>query len=304
MSVFGILLVIGVIAAKTGVLPEDSLGVLSRLLVKIIMPCYIFTIVSATSVTPGDIAASAGFVGGALIQYLLLFAVGVATARLFKLKETTSNIHIACATFGNMGLLGLPLFQASVTSKYGIVCISVFILIEQFLVWTVGVYFCSAHIKQKSFFGNLKGAVNPVSIAMLLGLVFSLMGWRLPSLLSETVSGLGSTNKYLTFVYLGAMISCINIKSMFSKATLYVYILLKMLVLPLIVYVAAKQFLNPEAAFILMILTGLPSAVSPSLVSRNTGSDYEYATECLFLSTAISIGTIPLVTYIGLNLLK
>ena len=38
--------------------------------------------------------------------------------------------------------------------------------------------------------------------------------------------------------------------------------------------------------------------------SRNTGSDYEYATECLFLSTAISIGTIPLVTYIGLNLLK
>lgn len=303
MAMFGLLLLVGIAAVRLRVLTADSLGTLSMLITRILLPCYIFSMVSATAVTLADLQATGSFLWGILCKYALLLGVAVLVAKAYRLPMRTANIHIACATFGNMGLVGVPLFEHSVTSTYGRTCVSVYLLIEQMIVWTLCVYLCDRHNRTGvSFLAGLKKAINPVSVAMLLGVLFSFTGWRLPTLLEQTVTGVGSTSKYLTFIYLGAMICCIDLRQMVRKPTLYLLMLGKLLVVPLALYLVVRLFAGPEAALILMIIAGLPCAVVPSLVARTNGADYAYATESLFLTTACSIFTVPLITWVALQL--
>lgn len=303
MAMFGLLLVVGIAAIRFRVLTADSLGTLSMLITRILLPCYIFSMVSATAVTLADLRATGSFLAGVACKYALLLGAAVLVAWLFRLPERTGNIHIACATFGNMGLVGVPLFEHSITSVYGRTCVSVYLLIEQMIVWTLCIHLCDRHNRAGvSLLAGLKKAINPVSVAMVLGVVFSFTGWRLPGLLEQTISGVGSTSKYLTFIYLGAMVCCIDPKRMVRKPTLYLLLAGKLLVVPLALYLLARPFAGPEAALILMIIAGLPCAVVPSLIARTNGADYAYATESLFLSTACSIFTVPLITWLALHL--
>lgn len=167
MGLFVIYLLAGVILIKTKVLSSEMLEAISRFVVKMALPILVFV-----NITDGVeketlthsvliLFITAGF-------YFFMFFCGFGMTKLFHLKGDRAGIYQAMSMFGNVGFMGIPIIT-SIFPKNGILYISVFTIIDQFMLWTLGVKFTTPQGEGKF---NPKKLVNPATVAILLAVFF------------------------------------------------------------------------------------------------------------------------------------
>lgn len=295
VTIFAILMTIGFISAKTTVLTKNGLDDLSRLIVRIILPALIFSIV-AKGVTVEEFLISGRFALCVVLCYCLLILNGILISKLFRLNGKTANVFIALAAFGNMGFMGIPLILEIFKDPVAQVCISVFTLVDMALLWTLGVYLCSRHKENSNSWNAVKNMVNPTTVA--LSIAFTIMFFKipLPDLLMDTISGIGGTAKYLTLIYLGGSLAFVSVRKTIKKPSIFAITVIKMLILPVIVYYFLGFLLPQIPRTILTLIVGLPSMTTVAMIAKAYQSDDEFATEIIFVTTLASIITIPMVS--------
>ena len=296
--IFSILMVIGFIAAKTSVLTKDVLNALSKLIVKLILPALIFSIIASSGVTAQEFLISGRFAFGVVLCYALLIPAGIVMSKLCKLEGKTANIFVALTTFGNMGFMGIPLIQAIFKEPVAQVCISIYTIVDMALLWTFGVYLCSRHQQNSNPLSAVRNMVNPTTVALLIAFIIMILKIPVPDLLLSTISGIGNTSKYLTLMYLGGSLAYVSVNKLINKPSIFVLMIVKMLIMPIIVYFLLGFFLPQIPRTILTIIVGLPSMTTVAMTATAYQSDVEYATEVIFVTTIASIVTIPMVSII------
>lgn len=290
------LMAIGFLAAKLNIITKETLTHLSNIIVKIILPALIFSVVAGSGVQPDDFLISGRFALGVLMCYSLLFISAFLMSKVCMLKGETKNVFIALASFGNMGFMGIPLIQSIFQEPVTQVCISVYTIIDMALLWTVGVYLCSRHQKNTSAISAAKNMVNPTTIALLTAFILLMLRVPIPRLITETISGIGSTSKYLTLMYLGASLAYVSAKNLYKRPSIFALTGIKMIILPVLVYFLLGFFITGIPRSILTLIVGLPSMTTVAMVAAAYKSDEKYATEVIFVTTLASMFTIPLVS--------
>ncbi len=293
--VFAILMAIGFIAVKAKALTKDALNALSKLIVLIILPALIFSIIAGSGVTVNDFLANGAFAIGVALCYTLLILSGIVMSRLLKLEGKTANIYMSLATFGNMGFMGIPLLLGIFTDPVVQVCIAVYTVIDMALLWTYGVYLCSRHQDQANPMSAIKNIVNPTTVVLAIAVIVMAVRFPVPALIMSTISGVGNTSKYLTLIYIGGVLAYVSLGKIATKSNILVLTIVKMLALPVIVFILLGFFLPDEPRTILTLIVGLPGMTTIAMFSANYESDTEYATEIIFVTTLASLVTIPLV---------
>ena len=296
--VFAILMTIGFIAVLTKVFTKESLNALSKLIVKIILPALIFSIVAGSGVTLSDFLGRGRFAIAVVLIFALLFSVGVLLSKFAGLKDKSANVFIVLMMFGNMGFMGIPLIQELFKDPSSNVCISVYTIIDMSLLWTLGVYYCSRHQKSSNSLGALKNMINPTTVALTVAFVIMLLKISMPDLLMDTIAGIGGTSKYLTLIYIGGAMAFVSVKKVIKKPSILLFPIVKMLIIPVLVYLISGFFLKQIDRSILTIIAGLPSMTTIAMVASAYKSDDEYATEIIFVTTIASLLTIPAVSII------
>ena len=72
-----------------------------------------------------------------------------------------------------------------------------------------------------------------------------------------------------------------------------------MIILPIVLFVVLGILNFPqEVAATLTLLTGLPTVTALAMMANVNGSDGDYATGAVFITTVSSLVTLPLVSYI------
>lgn len=296
--IFAILMSIGFIAAKTSIITKDALSVLSRIIVRIILPALIFSIIASSGVTAKDFLISGRFAIGVILGFIILISAGTVMSKLCKLEDKAANVFVALSTFGNMGFMGIPLIQAIFKEPVAQVCISVYTVIDMALLWTFGVYLCSRHQKNSKTSGAVRNMINPTTVALIIGFVIMIFKIPIPHLLMDTISGVGGTSKYLTLIYLGGALAYVSIGKLIKKPSIIVLTIVKMLIIPIITYYLSGFLLPQIPRMILSIIIGLPSMTTVVMIATTYQSDDEYATEVIFATTLASLFTIPLVSFV------
>ena len=293
--IFAILMAIGFIAVKAKALTKDALNALSKLIVMIILPALIFSIMAGSGVTINDFLNNGAFAIGVALCYTLLIISGIVMSRLLKLEGKTANIYMSLATFGNMGFMGIPLLLGIFSDPVVQVCIAVYTVIDMALLWTYGVYLCSRHQDSSNPLSAIKNMVNPTTVALLIGFIIMAVKLPVPGLLMSTITGIGNTSKYLTLIYIGGVLAYVSLAKVSTKSNILVLTAVKMLALPVIVFILLGFFLPLEQRTILTLIVGLPGMTTVAMIASNYQSDVEYATEIIFVTTLASLVTIPLV---------
>ena len=147
----------------------------------------------------------------------------------------------------------------------------------------------------------LQNFLNPslVGIVIALGLLY--FDVQLPAPVLTTIQGLGDCSRYLALLYLGALLATMPVLSMLMKPHVYFLIVLKMTILPVLVYFVAGFFFNDVVCLLLATIVSLPPMVAITMMARTYGGDERVAAETVFVSTIACLGTIPLVQFfIGL----
>ncbi|HBE40140.1 MAG TPA: hypothetical protein DDW27_02885, partial [Bacteroidales bacterium] len=194
--ILAIVVLIGAIAARFKVLTPESKDMLSKVIFNISLPLMLFTNFLKLGATPRLIANSMTVlaVSGIIILFLLL--LGWTLTRIFKIKDREAAVFKTHSMFGNTIFLGFPLITALYGAE-GLLYATMFQLISNILMWTVGVVVLS-HGNGVSWKKSILRVLNPNTIATLVGLVFFLFSIRLPEILVKPLSELGSANTWLS----------------------------------------------------------------------------------------------------------
>ena len=297
IGIFLILIIFGILAVKFGILDEHSLGSVSKLVMRMALPAYIF-INTAEGATRQGLAESLMVIPLAIALYLMLFLLSLLLEKVFHLKGNRGHVFRAIVMFGNVGFMGIPLV-VELYPDTALLYISLFTILDQGLFWTYGVSLTKpvSEQKEKISLKNLKNLLSPALVAIVGATVLVLLNIHLPKLLTTTLSKLGTASMPLSLLYIGGMLSMTDVRKVLRCGELYAEIGLKMLVLPIVFFLVMKLCQVPtDMAGTMTFLTGLPAINMVAMLSKNNGSDGDYAVCAVMMTTLACLVTLPLVS--------
>lgn len=297
IGIFLILIIFGILAVKFGILDEHSLGSVSKLVMRMALPAYIF-INTAEGATRQGLAESLLVIPLAIALYLMLFLLSLLLEKVFRLKGNRGHVFRAIVMFGNVGFMGIPLV-VELYPDTALLYISLFTILDQGLFWTYGVSLTKpvSDQKEKISLKNLKNLLSPALVAILGATVLVLLNVHLPKILTTTLSKLGTASMPLSLLYIGGMLSMTDVRKVLRCGELYAEIGLKMLVLPIVFFLVMKLCQVPaDMAGTMTFLTGLPAINMVAMLSKNNGSDGDYAVCAVMMTTLACLVTLPLVS--------
>ena len=289
VMVLFIIMMVGFYAKKKKFLNNTVDKGLSELLINITLPFMI--------VTSFNIKYEAAMVNNAqkillysfLIHISLLF---ISKILFFKFPNNKQQVFRFITIFCNVGFMGYPVLE-SIYGGIGVFYAAIFNIPFNLLVWTVGVMIYTG---EKDFKSMRKAMANPALIAVFIGLILFVFSIRLPLPIETSLKLVGSTTTPISMIIIGSMLAEMQFKNIFSDASIYYATFVRLLIVPMIIYVVLKFLKVDEFLLnICVILQAMPAAVTTAIIAEKYGGDSLLASQCVFITTIISVITIPIV---------
>lgn len=294
IGLFVIYMIMGVLLVKTKVLNERGIAGVSAVVIKLALPLLIFTN-TLHGVTRTVLFQTWPLLVLAALLYGLLLALGTVAASLFHLQAPRRQVFEAVSLFGNVGFMGIPILTSLFPSR-GMLYVAVFSIVDQLMLWTVGIKLTSG----ERF--NWHKLISPATVGIALALLMILVGVQLPPYLDGALSKVGATATPLALIYLGAVFAGLQIRRYLKCRELYGLVLYKMLILPLLIFMALQFVPIPASMrFTLMVLTGMPAMSAIVMLAKHAGSDGDYAVGAVFVTTIAAIFTLPIICWIAVQ---
>jgi predicted permease len=298
--ILAIVVLIGVIAAKLKVLTIDSKDMLSKVIFNISLPLMLFTNFLKLDATPRLVANSfiVLSVSGFVIFFMLL--AGWTATKIFNIKGREAAVFKAHSMFGNTIFLGFPLITA-LYGVEGLLYASMYQLVSTIIMWTAGVVILTSG-DGRSWNKSISRVLNPNTIATLLGLIFFVFSIKLPALIVKPLSELGSANTWLSMLYIGAMLVLADVGGLLGRKSLYIISINRLIIVPAILIsafavITAMFGLSHDkmVASVIILEASMPCMASVVIMAKELGADDHLAVGNVFVSTIISILTLPMV---------
>jgi predicted permease len=298
--ILAIVVLIGVIAAKLNVLTIDSKDMLSKVIFNISLPLMLFTNFLKLDATPRLLANSFTVlsVSGVVIFFMLL--AGWSVTKLFNIKGREAAVFKAHSMFGNTIFLGFPLITA-LYGVEGLLYASMYQLVSTIIMWTAGVVILTQG-DGRSWKKSISRVLNPNTIATLLGLLFFIFSIKLPALIVKPLSELGSANTWLSMLYIGAMLVLADVGGLLGRKSLYIISVNRLIIVPAILITAFAAITamfglshDKMVASVIILEASMPCMASVVIMAKELGADDHLAVGNVFVSTIISILTLPMV---------
>ncbi len=300
----------GFAAGKKNILPQDSQKHMSTLIIKITTPFLIFTTMGNYSFTHETLKNGVFIFILGVVFILFAGFIALGPCKLMGIKDKAKNIYIAQSMFGNVIFMAYPLLEA-MYGKTGILYAIFYNLSNDAILWSLGVYLFNRH-NANSWKENLKHLINPNTLAFAGGLLLiavksmfkvdDISAYNIVwDVFYDTFNGLGRTTIYLSMVFIGLLLAntkISSIKDVISRARYLILSLFKLLIVPIIAILFFKLTNNYFDAFVKIIVVlqlAMPASTVVSALALEYDSDYNAATESIFVSTLLSIFTLPII---------
>lgn len=286
-----VLILVGVLLRRIGLLTESGCRTLSSLLINVILPCNTVRAFMSGADKGADFARNCLLMVGisALIQIITAVGNRFLFARFPREKRSVLSYGMICS---NSSFVGLPIAEG-LFGGIGAMYTSVFQIPLRFIMWTSGLSLFT-DISHKDALKKL--ACHPCVIAVFAGLLLMVLPVELPDFLTSSISALSSCTTPVSMLVIGSILALVPIRGLFSLPVLY-FTALRLMVFPLLVYVLLLPFhLNRLLVDICVLMTAMPAGSTTSILANQYDCDAVFASEIVFTSTLFSIVTIPLLS--------
>lgn len=221
--------------------------------------------------------------------------VGILIAIPFFRKDKNGVIYKFGISYGNMGYMALPLCEAMLGSE-GVFYCSIGMASFNIISFIHGVWLMTKGTQQKGF--ELKKIIlNPGVIAVLIGLPLFITGVKLPSVCMSSITHISNLMTPLAMVFLGTYIANTDLKTIFKTPQNYLASFLKLVVLPVIMFLIFKLFgISGNLLTACVISAAAPSANNTVMFAAKYGKDTAVASKEVAFCSLFSVVTIPVMT--------
>ncbi len=293
MFVFFTLIAIGFVAQRIKLLSNTAIDAMSSMVVRLILPCMVCTTVVNGATIEGVFSKIPFFVCSFLMIGILL-VIAFVSSKLMRMRPPTSYINMAVIGFPNTGFIGYPLLLA-MFPETGALAVAVYVIVDQVTFWSIVPVLTKPQISLKEI--SLRKLINPPFISLLIGLILISLNIHPSNVAWNTITDVGSTSKFFALIYIGADIGRKGFKSIVKRPKVFLTIPIKLIFAPVVVFFVLKALgvLTSEELLMITTLSMLPSMVVVCMLAAQNGSDDEYATAGLIVTTLCSMITMPIV---------
>lgn len=286
-----LMILMGYVIVKTGLLSGDDSKVISKIVLYLIVPCVIVNAFQVDYTSEKVKELLLVFAASVLLQIVLLAAVWI-TGKLLKLNEVeTTSIY-----YSNSGNLIVPIVTF-VLGKEWVLYGCVFMSVQLVFLWTHGKNVLSR--EGKLDWRKIVFNINMISV--FIGIILFFTKIRLPGILNQTLSSVGSMIGPASMIVTGMLIAEMSLKEIFKNGRVYFISFLRLIVVPVISLILLKisGLVNghPDGKKLLLIVflaVITPSASTVTQMCQVYGNDSKYASAINVMTTLLSIVTMPL----------
>lgn len=283
-------IILGYILVKMKQIDKHSNQILSSLVANVFSPALIIgSVFSKSSINNNEIVIEAIFYG--IILYIFYLIFNSILFKFIKFNQNESNIFKLSLIFANTAFIGYPILK----SIFGELSIFIFSLVHlsfNILLFSYGANLLSKS-KQKELF-SIKQLLSPGFLCSIVAIILYFSKVSCPEPVYEFLNTLGNVSIPLSMIVIGATLGFVDIKEVLKNKNVYFITFIKLIILPIITSLFVK--ILPCQEFIKQLLvfsTILPSGSMVVILSNKYNNNYSLATATVFLSTLLSIITIP-----------
>ena len=293
MITLSCLVAVGYAAGKLGYLGGDFDRQLSRLVINITCPALILS--SAMTGTLPDRRYILPLLAISVVTYVVLAAVAFLLPRYLTHKKDDEGAIGFALMFGNVGFMGYPVV-ASIFGYEAVFYAAVLNVVNTFTVFTVGTILITGKSEVgKARFEKKVLYSTPMLSAYLTMLIVALEIDNIPGAVSQPLTMLGNITVPAALLIIGSSMSQLPLRSLIGNMTVYLTTALRLVVLPLGVYYLTKMLGFPDFVVnINTVVIAMPVATYGTILCLKYEKDTTMITEATFITTLLSMLTIPL----------
>ncbi len=304
IAILGILVLIGIIASKTGIIAGPVKDGLAKIIINITLPLLVLTGISGMDVSVSLLKNSVFTLLFALLMVAFMGLTGFLSSRLTKLPPKSSSVHLVHTMFGNIVYLGFPLINALFPGGEALYYAMLYYLVSSSVMWTFGISTLQGSKGTSGFYGINK-LLNINTLAFAIGFMMLTFSLRLPSVIESSLGGLGKTTIYLSMLYIGAMLAGVSWKQAIFSLQSYLLAWNKLIMIPLmglLMYKGLEQLFSfPQdklAVMVILLESAMPCMANIVVLAKVYGADDEMATQNVFITTLLSILSLPAIFFV------
>lgn len=290
-----ICLAIGYVLRRFHLEPNNTPTVLSKLEIYVFMPAMVLSSF-IKSCTVESLQANADLFVYGLVCTGITFVLGLLLGRLFSKDRYEQKIYAYSLSVANFGYIGMPL-AASLFGSEGLFAFNIFVISLNMLVYGYLVPSLVPEGKENPKGGWLRRLFNPITVAMLLGIILGLTGLsnHLPGFIRNTVDNLSGCVGPVAMILTGFVVGGFHLPDLLKIKKVYLVSVLRLLVLPLVFAGLVWLMGGDKSACLLAMITfasalGLNTVVIPA----SHGGDVHTGASMALISSVSCVVTLPL----------
>lgn len=229
-----------------------------------------------------------------LSMIIHVFLIFISKYLFIKFPKDKLAVLRFVAIFSNCGFMGFPVLK-SAYGDLGVLYGSIFNIPFYIFVWTFGVALFTdkkdPHVLKKIFF-------NPGIVAVAIGLILFITNIKVPVSIVSSMKLVGDMTTPLSMIIIGYMISGVKLKEIFKEGSLYYGSFIRLILAPAITYLLFNLIgADKIVTHVAVIIEAMPVAATCAIYAQGANKDPKYASLAVFITTLLSLVTIPLILY-------
>lgn len=303
MTLF-VIVIVGYVAGKLGYMGGTFDKRLSKLVIDITCPALILS--SAMGGELPDRRYIVPLLGISVLTYAVLAVIAWFLPRFLTRRKQDEGVIGFALMFGNVGFMGYPVV-ASIFGHQAVFYAAVLNVVNTFAVFTVGTMLVTGGegTTRKKF--NKKVVYGTPMLAAYMAMLIVALGIdQIPAAISQPLTMIGNITVPAALLIIGSSMSHLPLRALVgvsgepsgeASGTVAVYVttLLRLAVLPLGVHLLCTALgFDPFVVGINTVVIAMPVATYGTILCLKYGRDTTLIAELTFVTTLLSMVTIPL----------
>ena len=285
LSILYIFLLAGWLLGKLKKDKTSHSDIISVLLINVFLPCKVFN-TFANNVTVSYLADHSVMLLSSFAFIAILIVISFFVSKLLTKNKYERRVYSYSIVISNYAYLGYALIE-SVFGEQVLAEFMLFAIPFIFFTYTVGYAMLTGGKNP------VKRLLNPITAAIVIGLVFGLCEWKLPNMLTTAISSASACVGPLSMILTGITLSTFAFKDLLLDKTSYIFSALRLAVIPAAAYFFCRAVHLDWLAPMVLIITCMPCGLNTIVFPKLIGEDCKPGARLALITHVLSLATLP-----------
>lgn len=288
VSVLLIILVIGYIVGKIGILDSQATKKLSQIVLYVTTP---MTILNSFFIEYSEerLSGLLWTIGASAVTFTITIILASVLFRRFK-KDDAAVMKFT-TVFSNATYMGFPLMTA-LFGDLGVFYGSFYTVIFTILLFSYGLLLFGQKASRREMLKKV--TLNSSIIAVYLGIIIFLFQIQLPSVVTKSIHAIGQMTMPMSMLVIGGVISTAKLREVFMDKKVYIASAIRLILIPLVGLGIMLLLRVPTLpATVIVTAMAMPAATSTTMFAEMAGRGSALSSRIVAVSTLLCIVTAP-----------